>query len=286
MSIPALSNSARSCSASPPSAGIGSPTLAVVGEGEQGRLRHRVDREGRGEALDVEGVGGVRVLGPGARPEQPLRAGALVHQPLPAVGVEQLAVGAVGAAADRDAEPVVQLLRRLVLDGDVPAAHEDRGDRGDVGIEPGLDPPLDPLHVGIGRGQVLLGREEQRDVDRDPGEDRLLDRRQAGLGAGDLDEEVVALGLGVERGRPARSSPRCRRRAAARPPASRSRRRRRCARGRRRRGRRRRAGRRSPARRRAPRSSPPTGRPRRSARRRRRRRRSPCRRSSGSRSAR
>ena len=49
--------------------------LAVVGEGEQGRLRHRVDREGRGEGLDVEGVGGVRVLGPGAGPEQPLRRG-------------------------------------------------------------------------------------------------------------------------------------------------------------------------------------------------------------------
>ena len=59
--------------------------LAVVGEGEQGRLGHRVDREGRGEGLDVERVGGVGVLGPGAGPEQALGARALVQQPLPAV---------------------------------------------------------------------------------------------------------------------------------------------------------------------------------------------------------
>ena len=93
------------------------------------------------------------------------------------VGVEQLAVGAVGAAADRDAEPVAQLVRHLVGDGDVPAADEERGDRGDVRVEPGLDPPLDPAHVGVGGGEVLLGVEEQGDVDRDAGEDRLLDRR-------------------------------------------------------------------------------------------------------------
>ena len=89
----------------------------------------------------------------------------------------------------------------LVGDGDVPAAHEDRGDRGDVGVEPGLDPPLDPAHVGLGGAEVLLVVEEQGDVDRDPGEDRLLDRLAARLGAGDLDEEVLALGLGVERRR-------------------------------------------------------------------------------------
>ncbi len=88
----------------------------------------------------------------------------------------------------------------MSVDGDVPAAHEDRGDGGDVGAAPRLDPPLDSLQVGIGRGEVLLGVEQQRDVDRDAGEDRLLDRGQAGLGAGDLDEEVVALGLGVQGG--------------------------------------------------------------------------------------
>ncbi len=172
--------------------------LAVVGEGVQGRLGHRVDRERRGEALDVEGVGGVGVLGPGARPEQPLRPRALVHQPLRARRVEQLAVAGVGAVADRQPEPVAQLAGHLVGDGDVPAAHEDRGDRGDVGIEPGLDPPFDPLHVGVGGGEVVLAREQQGDVDRDPGEDRLLDRRQPGRGAGDLDEEVLALRLAVQ----------------------------------------------------------------------------------------
>ncbi len=173
--------------------------LAVVGEGVQGRLRHRVDREGRGEGLDVERVGGVGVLGPGASPEQPLRPRALVHQAPHAVGVEQLVVGAEGAAADRDPEPVDQVLRHVLADGDVPAADEERGDGGDVGVEPGLDPPLEPAHVGLGGAEVLLVVEEQGDVDRDAGEDRLLDRLAPGLGAGDLDEDVVALALGVQR---------------------------------------------------------------------------------------
>ena len=99
---------------SPPSAGTGSPTAPWSAKALQGRLGHRVDGERRGEALDVEGVGGLGVLGPGARPEQALRAGALVHQPLHARRVEQLAVGAVGVEADRQAEPVLQLVRRLV----------------------------------------------------------------------------------------------------------------------------------------------------------------------------
>ena len=44
---------------------------AVLRVGEQRLLRHRVDRVGRSESLDVQGVRGVRVLRPRARPQQP-----------------------------------------------------------------------------------------------------------------------------------------------------------------------------------------------------------------------
>src|ERR1700738_1255115 len=56
--------------------GEGRPDFAMVAEGLEGALRHRIDGEGRGESLDVEDVGGVRILGAGAGPEQALGAGA------------------------------------------------------------------------------------------------------------------------------------------------------------------------------------------------------------------
>ena len=95
----------------------------------------------------------------------------------------------------------MKLLGDLLGDGDVPAADEQRGDRGDVGVEPGLDPALDPAHVGLGGADVLLVVEEQGDVDRDAGEDRLLDRLATRLGSRDLDVEVVALALRVQASR-------------------------------------------------------------------------------------
>ena len=97
-------------------------------------------------------------------------------------------------------EAVPQLRRDLVGDRDVPAAHEDGGDGANVRIESGLDPPLDPLQVGIRGRQVLVAVEQQGDVDRHTGEDRLLDRGQALGRPGDLDEQVVPLRLGVEVG--------------------------------------------------------------------------------------
>ena len=67
----------------------------------------------------------------------------------------------------------------------------------DVRVEPGLDPPLDPLHVGVGGGQVLLGVENSRvTLIGMPAKIDSSIAVQPGLGAGDLDEEVVALGLG------------------------------------------------------------------------------------------
>ena len=88
--------------------------------------------------------------------------------------------------------------RHLVLHRDVPAADEDRGDRADIGVEPGGDAPLDAAMIGLRRRHVVLAREQQRHVDRDAGEDRLLDRRQALLGAGNLDQKVRPAGAAVQ----------------------------------------------------------------------------------------
>src|ERR1700747_2541955 len=56
--------------------GEGRADLALVGEGLEGALRHGVDGEGRSESLDVEDVGGARILGAGAGPQEALGAGA------------------------------------------------------------------------------------------------------------------------------------------------------------------------------------------------------------------
>ena len=69
----------------------------------------------------------------------------------------QLVVGAVGAPGDGDSKPVAQIRRHLLGDGDVPATDEQRGDRGDVGVEVSGDAALDPPHVGLCGGEVLLG---------------------------------------------------------------------------------------------------------------------------------
>ena len=51
--------------------------------------------------------------------------------------LEQRAVGLVRPLRHRDAELVAQRRRHLVHDGGVPAADEHRGDRADLGLEPG-----------------------------------------------------------------------------------------------------------------------------------------------------
>src|SRR6185312_287126 len=58
--------------------------FAMIGEGVQGLLGHGVDRVRGRERLDIERVGGVRILGAGAGPEQALRPGAGNFQLLPA----------------------------------------------------------------------------------------------------------------------------------------------------------------------------------------------------------
>src|SRR4051794_35813000 len=116
--------------------------LAVVGEGHQGLLRHRVDGVGDHQLGHVERVGVVGVLDPGGGPQRPLRRGALGGQRLPARPGEDLLVRGVGEPRVRDRGLAAQRQRLVGADllqplvdlgvdpGDEEAGH--RGDRGQL----------------------------------------------------------------------------------------------------------------------------------------------------------
>jgi len=131
-------------------------------------LGHGVHGERRGERIDIESVGSGRILGARTRPEQALDAGARIGQPVKPVGSKPFQVSFVSAFGDRNAEAVQQRARDLVLDRDVPAADEKRGDGSDRRIEAGFDAPLDAAQIGIRRRNILLGGKEQRHVDGTP----------------------------------------------------------------------------------------------------------------------
>ncbi len=124
----------------------------MIGERLQRALRHRVDGERRRERLDVQDVGRLRVLGAGAREQQPLRPRAGIHRALPARRRDEVAIRLVRALRDGDAEPVDERRGHLAGDRDVPAADEERRDRRHVGLQAGGDAPLDAAQVGLGRG--------------------------------------------------------------------------------------------------------------------------------------
>src|SRR5262249_58883364 len=77
---------------------------AMVGKGIERALGHGVDRERRRESFDVKRVGGRRILGSGAGPQQALRAGARIGEAIRAVRSQSFAVELVGAPGDRQAE--------------------------------------------------------------------------------------------------------------------------------------------------------------------------------------
>ena len=197
--------------------------LAVIGERQQRLLRHGVDRVRRGQRAHVEHVRCLRILVAGAGEQQPLRPRALALQPLPPVGLQQIAIRLVGLLRDRDAEPVAQFAGHLVHRRLVPAADEQRRDRAHVRAQPGRDPALQPAHVGIRRPQIVIAREQQRDVHRHAGEDRLLDGGKTLERARYLDEQVRPVGLRMQRLAPRPRSLPCRAPAAATPRARRTR---------------------------------------------------------------
>jgi hypothetical protein len=74
--------------------------FAVIGEIEQGGLRHRVDRERRLECFHVEHVGRVGILGTRASPEQALGPGAGIGESPVAWRIDQLAIRLVRLLRD------------------------------------------------------------------------------------------------------------------------------------------------------------------------------------------
>ena len=177
--------------------------LAVVGERLDGLARHRVDRLGPDQLLDVDDVAVLGVLGRGRRPQAALRGRALGGERVPVRAREDLLVGLVGELGVGDRELALELgvagLVEPLVGLGVDARHEERGDGGDAGrVAAALDEPLQAADVGLGDLAVALEREDQRDVDGDPARDRLLDRRQALLRGGDLHEQVRAVDQLVE----------------------------------------------------------------------------------------
>jgi hypothetical protein len=103
--------------------------LAVIGEGFQGRARHRVDGPARDQPGDVLGVRVGGVLDTGGSPQRPLRPGAEAGEPLPALGSGQLVVGLVG-------EPGVGCRGRALERGGLGRAEMVQA-RIDLGVHPG-----------------------------------------------------------------------------------------------------------------------------------------------------
>src|SRR6266513_1843284 len=190
VSMPALANFASTASASPPSSAItllSSPCSAKARSVFSGMVS-MVSAAARASMYKVSDALGSLV------PVLAHSRGEL----LPARRREQLAVCAVGSAADGDAESIAQLRRHLVGHRLVPSAHEQRGDGRDARVSPSGDAALDATQIRFGRGDVLLAREQQGHVDRYPVKDRFLDRRTAFRRARNLDVQIRTLGLGVD----------------------------------------------------------------------------------------
>ena len=135
---------------------------------------------GARQCLDVQRVGGLRILGAGAGPQQALRV-AHPRRPVCASAAtgQQFAIGAIGSLGHGDAELVVQCRGNLAVGRHVPAADEHRSHRTDPRIEPGRDTPLDAAHISLCGGEILFAGKQQGDIDGNTAIDRFLDRRNA-----------------------------------------------------------------------------------------------------------
>src|ERR1017187_1923914 len=70
------------------------------------------------------------------------------------------------------------------------AADKDGRDGMDSRIETGLDPPLNPPHVGAGSLQILIAGEEQGYIDGNTGEYGVFNRGESFRSSGNLDEQI------------------------------------------------------------------------------------------------
>ena len=175
----------------------GAGDLAVARGRGQRRQRHRVDRVGPDEAVDVHRLGVGRVLDAGRRPQRALHRRAGLAQRGEALALEHALERAVGGArvGEAGAAGEVVAAERLepLVDLGVDARDEERRDR--VAVErlalvlPALVRADERLHHAL----VVRDREQQRDVDVHALVQRLLDRREPLLGGGDLDHQVRAV---------------------------------------------------------------------------------------------
>ena len=172
---------------------------AVIGDGLQRLLRHRVDGVRRDQLGDVHRVGVVGVLHTGRGPQGTLYARAFVLERTEPVALfEHLLIGGVGQPGVRDAGLAAERERFVAADLLQPGVdlgvhprHEERGD----GVDPGqvvtrvLRRPK-AVEVGVHDGAVPFDGEDQGDVHRDALRDHRGDRGQAGQRRRDLDEQV------------------------------------------------------------------------------------------------
>ena len=157
--------------------------------------RHRVDRVGPDELLDVDRVLVVRVLGRRSTPTGSA-AWSRPWPPAPPTPASRRPRGRSGRRAWRWRSPSLPLssswppmLVEALVGLGVDARDEERGDRRELAarVAAAVDEALDAADVGLGDLAVALEREDQRDVDRDALGDRVLDRLQALERRRDLD---------------------------------------------------------------------------------------------------
>ena len=132
---------------------------AVVLEGAQGRLGHRVHGGRPDQVVDVEQVGVGRVLGRGRRPQRPLHAGALGPQRLPALageGAVEVLVGHLGLGHGR--------LAPQGEDGGVAGLPTGQGLEAavDLGVDPADEEGGDAGHPGQRRGPAATSASRPR----------------------------------------------------------------------------------------------------------------------------
>src|SRR5262249_16068223 len=108
--------------------------------------------------LNIKDVGGLRVLGSGAGPQQPLWTSAGVVDTLPTRRAKEVAVRPVNTIGDSDAELIAQGVRHLASHRDVPTTNENGSPRSDLRLEPGLYAPLDAAQEGLGGSNIMLAR--------------------------------------------------------------------------------------------------------------------------------
>ena len=174
--------------------GGGARDVALAGGRLQRRERHRVDRVGADQPVDVERVGVGRVLDAGRRPQRALHRAAGGAQRGELVAVEDAPERLVGGARVGEPRAPLEVLApergEPLVDLGVDARDEERGDRVAVERQAVGVPALHRADVRA--HHVLVGgdAEQQRDVDVHPLVQRRLDRRDARRRRRDLDHQV------------------------------------------------------------------------------------------------